>query len=108
MCQPGLTVANRFANGRKRLTEQIFPSRPAWVFNSGIIRPETNAPHWVHRAGFGQPFVASAQKVMFHGGILREFGVVARLHGILLLSVPNSGVKVAHASIDAFVCAWIG
>ena len=85
-----------------------FPSSLAWVFGSGIIRPETNAPHWAQRAGFGQPFVASAQKLMFHGGILREFGVVARKHGILLLSVPNSGVKVAHASTDAFVCAWIG
>ena len=78
MCQPGLTVANCFTNGRKRLSEQIFPSPLAWVVCSGIIRPGTNAPHWVQRAGFGQPFVASAQKVMFHGGILREIGVVAR------------------------------
>ena len=67
-----------FANGRKRLAEQILSSPLTWTFGSGIIRPETNAPHWVRRAGFGQPFVASAQKVMFHGGILREFGVVAR------------------------------
>ena len=101
VCQPGLSVANFFANCRKRLTEQNFPSPLAWAFGSGIIRPETNAPHWVQRAGFGQTFVASAQKVMFHGGVLREFGVVARLHGILLLSVRNSGVKVAHASTDA-------
>ena len=93
---------------QKGLSEQNFPFPLVWIFGSGIIRPQTNAPHWVQRSGFGQPFVASAQKVMFHGGILREFGVVARLHGILLLSVPNSGVKVAHASIDAFVCAWIG
>ena len=78
MCQPGLTVANCFANGRKRLTEQIVSSPLAWIVGSGIIRPETNAPHWVQRAGFGQPFIASAQKVMFHGGFLREFGVVAR------------------------------
>ena len=77
MCQPGLTVTNCFAKCRKRLTEQNFPSPLAWGFGSGIIRPETNAPHWVQRAGFGQPFVASAQKVMFLGGILREFGVVA-------------------------------
>ena len=74
MCQPGLTVAN----GRKRLTEQFFSSPLAWAVGSGIIRPETNAPHWVQRTGFGQTFVASAQTVMFHGGILREFGVVAR------------------------------
>ena len=64
MCQPGLTVTNFFSNGRKRLTEQIFPSPLAWVVGSGIIRPETNAPHWVQRAGFGQPFIASDQKVM--------------------------------------------
>ena len=25
----------------------------------------------------------------------------------LLLPVPNSGVKVSHASTDAFVCAWV-
>ena len=78
VCQPGLTVANFFANGRKRLTEKTFPGPLPWVVGSGIIRPEINASHWVQRAGFGQPFVASAQKVMFHGGILREFGVVAR------------------------------
>ena len=108
MCQPDLVVANFFVNDGKRLTEQFFPSPLAWVVGSGIIRPETNAPHWVQRAGFGQTFVVSAQKVMFHGGILREFSVVARYTGILLLSVPNSGVKVAHASTDAFVCAWNG
>ena len=27
---------------------------------------------------------------------------------MLFLSVPNGGVKVARASTDAFVCAWIG
>ena len=108
MCQPDLTFADCFANGRRRLTEHFFPSPLAWVAGSGIVRPETNAPHWVQRAGFGQTFVAGAQKVMFHGGILCEFGVVARYHGILFLSVPNIGGKVAHASTDAFVCAWIG
>ena len=55
-----------------------FPSPLAWIFGSGIIRQKTDAPHWVQRAGFGQPFIASAQKVMFHGGVLRELGVVAR------------------------------
>ena len=83
MCQPGLTFADCLANCRKRPTAQIVSSPLAWVVGSGIIRPETNAPetnapHWVQRAGVGQTFVASAQKVMFHGGILREFGVVAR------------------------------
>ena len=85
-----------------------FPSPLAWVVGAGIIRPETNAPHWVQGAGFGLTFVASTQKVIFPGGVLREFGLVARQHGILLLSVPNSGVKVAHASTDAFVCTWVG
>ena len=78
MGQPGLTVGNFLANRRKRLTEQFVPSPLAWVVGSWIIRPETNAPHWVQTAGFGQPFVASAQQVMIHGGIVREFGVVAR------------------------------
>ena len=77
-CHPGLSVANFFANCRKRLTEQNFPSPLAWAFGSGIIRPETNAPHWVQRAGFGQPFIASAQKVMVHGGVVRGFGVIAK------------------------------
>ena len=78
MCQPGFTFANCFVNGRKCLTEQFFPAPLTWVVGSGIILPGTNAPHWILRAGFGQTFVANAQKVMFHGGILREFGAVAR------------------------------
>ena len=78
VCQPGLSVANFFANCRKRLTEQNFPSPLVWAFGSGIIRPETDVPHWVQRAGFGQPFIASAHKVMFHGGVLRGSGVFAR------------------------------
>ena len=57
MCQPGLSVSNFFANCRKRLTEQKFPSPLARAFGSGIIRPETNAPHWVQRAGFGHPLL---------------------------------------------------
>ena len=49
-----------------------------WVVGSGVVRPETNASHWVKKAGFGQTFVASAQKVLVHGGCMREFGAVAR------------------------------
>ena len=59
-------------------TSKFFLSPLAWVVGSGIVRPETNAPHWVQRAGFGQTFVVSAQNVIFHGGIPREFSVVAR------------------------------
>ena len=33
------------------------------------------------------------KQVMFHSGILREFMVVVKLHGILLLSFPTSGVR---------------
>ena len=57
---------------------KISPSPQAWIVGSGIIRPDTNAPHRVQRAGFCEPFIVSAQKQMFHGGVLREFGVVAR------------------------------
>ena len=78
MCRPGLTFANDVADGRKCLTEHIFPRLLARVVGPGIIRPETNAPHWVQRAGFSHTFDASAQKVIFHAGILREVGVVAR------------------------------
>ena len=84
MCQPGVTVAKCFANGRKRFIEQIFPSPLAWIVSSGIIRPKTNASRWVQRAGFGQTFVASSQKVVFICGILRAFIIVARYHGIML------------------------
>ena len=62
VCQPGLPVTNFFTNGRKRLTEQHFPSPLAWVFGSEIIRPETNAPHWIQRAGFGQPIYCQCSK----------------------------------------------
>ena len=75
MCQPGFTFANCFANGRKRLSEQISPHPLAWIVVSGITRPETDAPIWAQRVGFGHTFVARAQRVMFHGGIRREFGV---------------------------------
>ena len=76
--QPVLAFANCFVNGRKRFTEQLFPSPLAWIVSSGIIRPKIDAPHWVQRAGFGQTFVARAQWVIIRGGILREFDVVAR------------------------------
>ena len=67
MYQPGITFANGFANGRKCLTDKNFPSPLARVVDPGVIRPQTNAPHWVQTAGFSQTFVASAQKVFFIG-----------------------------------------
>ena len=69
MWRPGLAVANRFANGRKGLTEQVFsfPVDNVWVIGPGIICPETNTPNLVQMADYGQTFVASAQKVKFHG-----------------------------------------
>ena len=78
MCRPGLTFANGFADGTKYLTVQCFFSPLARVVGPGIIRPETNAPHRVRRACFSQRVCASAQNAIFHGGILREFGIVAR------------------------------
>ena len=65
MYQPGITFANGFANGRKCLTDKNLRSPLARVVDLGIIRPQTNAPHWVQTAGFSQTFVASAQKVFF-------------------------------------------
>ena len=67
MCRPGLTFANGFANGRMCLTEKQNPFSLARVVGPRIIRPETNAPHWVQRAGFSQTFVTNAQKVIFMG-----------------------------------------
>ena len=69
VCRPCLTFENDVAESRKYFIEKNCPSPLAEVAGPGIIRPEINAPHWVQRAGFGQAFVASAQKVMFHGRI---------------------------------------
>ena len=69
-CQPGLTGANGVANRRKSFSEHFFPSPPAGVTGLAIVRPETDAPHGVERADFGQIFDASAQEVMFHGRVL--------------------------------------
>ena len=112
MCQPDLTFASCFANGRKCHYNQTFSlssgvGRWLWDHPPGDQCPTLGPEGWL-RPGFGQTFVASAQKVMFHGGILREFGVVARYLGILLLSVPHVGIQVANASTDAFLCTWIG
>ena len=49
MRRPGFTFANCFSNGRKCLTEQFFPSPLPWFISPGIIRLETNAPHWAQR-----------------------------------------------------------
>ena len=77
MWRPSPSVTNCFANGRKCLTEQFFPSPLVWVLGSGVVCPETNTLHWVQGAGLGQTFVASAQKVIFHGWIMRKFDVGA-------------------------------
>ena len=70
---------------REMLRErQKAPHRANFSLSTGVGRwlgdypPGDQCPHWFQRARFGQMFVTSAQKVMFHGGILREFGVVAR------------------------------
>ena len=72
MWRSGLAVANCFANGRECLTEQIFSSPFVWILGAGVIRPETNNPHWVQRTGLRQKIVTSAQKVKFHGWVLRK------------------------------------
>ena len=58
MCRPDLTFANSVADGRKCLTEQICPSPLAGVAGPGIIRPETNAPHWIQRAYINQSLLS--------------------------------------------------
>ena len=70
MCRPGLTFANGFADGRTCLTKHIFLLhwRGSLALGSSARRPV----HWVQRAGFSPKFVASAQKVIFHGGILHD------------------------------------
>ena len=68
--QPGLTGANGVANRRKSFSEKFFPSTQAGITDLGVVRPEADAPHGVERAGFSQPFTASAQEVVFHGRVL--------------------------------------
>ena len=69
-CRPGLTGANGVANRRKSFSEQFFPSSPAGITGLGVVRPETDAPHGVEKAGFSQTsFCASSQEVVFHGRV---------------------------------------
>ena len=65
--RPGLPTRSQCREFLRELQKaphraNFFSSPLAWVFGSGIICPETNAPQWVQRAGFGQPFIASAQR----------------------------------------------
>ena len=90
-------IASRTAESASPIKCFTLQWRGSLTRGSSAWRPIS--PHWFQKAGFAQTLVASAQKVTFHG---------ARYHVILLLSVPNSGGKVAHASTDAFVYAWIG
>ena len=77
MCRPGLTFVNSVVDGRKFLTDKQCSSPPAENAGHGIIRPESNAPHRFQRAGVSQTLAANAQKVIFHGGILFEYGMDA-------------------------------
>ena len=82
MCQPDLTFASCFANGRKCHYNQTFSlssgvGRWLWDHPPRDQCPTLGPEGWL-RPGLGQTVVACAQKVMFHGGFLREFGVVAR------------------------------
>ena len=52
MCQPGLACANSVADGGKSFPEQILPLPPAGILGLGVVRPETDAPNAVKRAGF--------------------------------------------------------
>ena len=47
VCQPGLNFANCFANGRKRLTDQFFSSRLAWVDPPGDQCPTLGPEGWL-------------------------------------------------------------
>ena len=78
VCQPDLTVANFFANSRKRLTEHIFPSPLAWGFWLGDHPPGDQCPTMGPEGWLRPTVYCQCSKVMFHGGVLREFGVVAR------------------------------
>ena len=86
MCQPSCNIV---ADARRSYTEHFFPSPPAGVTGLAIVRPETDAPHGVERADFGQIFDASAQEVMFHGRVLRELGQVASKDVVFENAVPN-------------------
>ena len=61
MRRPGLAVANSFANGRKCVTEQVFPLSWHGLLALGPSAWTTNAPHCVQRAGFSQKLVVRAK-----------------------------------------------
>ena len=55
---------------QKELFEDVFPWPSAGTMGLEVVCRETDAPHWVQRAGFSQTFSASAQKVLINGWVL--------------------------------------
>ena len=103
VCQPGLACADGVVNGKKSFSEQNFPWPPSGVANLEVVRPKTDVPHGVKRAGYIQTFGTSAQKVLFHGRVLLELGKIARNDGGFSNTVPSSVVKITHTSTNALV-----
>ena len=78
MRRPGLIIANSFANGRKRLTEHVFPLPWHGVLALG---PSSRRP-MPHTGSRGldsaRSLLSELKRCFFYSWILREFGVGAR------------------------------
>ena len=78
----------------------------AWVFDLGIIRPETNGPHGVHRAGFSQILIFRARKVIFlrldHASIWCRCQITRRFAS----PRPQHG-SLSCARLDRCVCVCL-
>ena len=81
----------------------MFPSPSAVITGLGVVRPETDAPHGVERAGVSQSYCASAREMIFHGRVLLELGKVASKDGVFANAAPNRVVEITHASTNALV-----
>ena len=98
--RPGGPTRSLVGEGlRERFTKKKFPSPLSWVVGPETIRPETNVPHRVQRAGLSQTLVASVQKVIFMGRLWVKLSSGPDTGG-LLIPFPNSGVKAAYASTE--------
>ena len=73
------------------------------VAGLGVIRPETDAPREIERAGFSQMFGASSEKVLFHGRIMYDLSQRVRKDGVSPDAVLNSLAEITQVSTDTFV-----
>lgn len=103
---PCLSCTNGVTDSRTRFPEQMFPSPPTGVSGLRVVRPETDSPHGVKRAGLSRALGASALKVLFHSGSLSQFGKIDSKDGVFFRT--RSQVAYSnYARLDRCVCAHL-